>query len=377
MPRRSIPVTAILIGSPLLSFVACTQPSAAPPAPPPPTVAVADVVERDLPLVTEWVATLDGYVNAQIRPEVTGYLVRRAYQEGALVRKGQALFEIDPRPFVAALGQAKAQLAQAAAQLARADRDVERDTPLAAQKAIAQSQLDTEIQTQLANRAAVDAANAALQTAELNLEFTHVRSLVDGVAAIATAQIGDLVGPTTLLTTVSQVQPIKAYVPVSEKEYLAMADRIRHGQQPWESTPGPVLIVSDGTRYDKGAFLAADREVDPRTGTIRLAVTFRNPMGLLRPGQYGRVRAVTSTLRHSLVLPQRAISELQGQYQVRVVTRDNTVVVRAITVGDRVGDEWVVTSGLTAGERVAVDGAQFLRDGSVVTPKPFSPTKQG
>jgi membrane fusion protein (multidrug efflux system) len=285
------------------------------------------------------------------------------------------LFEIDPRPFQAVVSQAKAQLAQAEALLTRASRDVERDMPLAEQRAIAQSQLETDVQAQLANHASVDAAKAALETAELNLDFTHVRSLVDGVAAIAAAQIGDLVGPTTLLTTVSQIQPIKAYFPVSEKEYLAMAARIRRGQQPWEANPGPVLVLSDGTDYEKGTYLAADREVDPKTGTIRLAVTFRNPSGLLRPGLYGRVRAVTSTLHHSLVLPQRAISELQGQYQVRVVTRDNTVAVRAITVGERVGDQWVVTSGLKAGERVAVDGAQFLRDGATVTPKPFSPPK--
>ena len=287
------------------------QPGAAPPAPPP-HGRRCHVVSATC-VISEWIATLDGYVNAQIRPEVTGYLVRRAYQEGAHVRKGQVLFELDPRPFEAAVSQTKAQLAQAEAQLARANRDVERDTPLAAEKAIAQSQLETDIHTQLANRAAVDAATAALETAALNLEFTRVRSLVDGIAAIATAQIGDLVGPTTLLTTVSQVQqPIKAYFPINEKEYLAMADRIRHGQQPWDTNPGPVLILSDGTTYEKGAYLAVDREVDPKTGTIRIAVTFPNPMGLLRPGQYGRVRAVTSTSRHSLVLPQRAIAELQA-----------------------------------------------------------------
>ena len=373
---RHILVTTVLLGSPLLSCVACTHPDAAPAPPPPPTVAVADVVERDVPLTSEWVATLDGYVNAQIRPEVTGYLVRRAYQEGALVRKGDVLFEIDPRPFQAAVNQAKAQLAQAEAQLARASRDVERDTPLAAQKAIAQSQLDTDIATQLANRAAVDGASAALETAELNLEFTHVRSLVDGVAAIATAQIGDLVGPATLLTTVSQVQPIKAYFPVSEQEYLAMAERIQHGGQPWVANPGPVLILSDGTTRDHGVYLAADRDVDPKTGTIRLAVTFPNAMGVLRPGQYGRVRAVTSTMHHSLVLPQRAITELQGQYQVRVVARDNKIAVRTITVGNRVGNEWVVSSGLQPGERVVVDGALFLPNGSVVAPTPFSPVNQ-
>jgi len=376
MKHRHTLVTAILLGSPLLTFVACTQPDAAPAPPPPPTVAVIEVVERDVPLTSEWVATLDGYVNAQIRPQVTGYLIRRAYQEGAQVGKGEVLFEIDPRQFEAAVSQAKAQVAQAEAQLARANRDVERDTPLAAQKAIAQSQLDNDIQTQRANRAAVDAANAALETAELNLEFAHVRSLVDGVAAIATAQIGDLVGPATLLTTVSQVQPIKAYFPVSEQEYLAMADRLRHGEQPWLPNPGPELILSDGTTRNHGVYLAADREVDPKTGTIRLAVTFPNAMGVLRPGQYARVRAVTSTLHHSLVVPQRAIGELQGQYQVRVVARDNKIAVRAVTVGNRVGDEWVVTSGLTAGERVVVDGALFMPDGSVVAPRPFSPAEQ-
>jgi len=377
MTRRRCPLFLTLIGCPLLAVVGCTEPSAAPAGEPPPTVAVVDVVERDVPLTTEWIATLDGYVNAQVRPEVTGYLVRRGYQEGALVRKGQVLFEIDPRPFESVVSQAKAQLAQAEAQLARADRDVERDTPLAAQKAIAQSQLDTEVQTQLADRAAVDAAKAVLETAQLNLEFTHVRSLVDGIAAIATAQIGDLVGPTTLLTTVSQIQPIKAYFPVSEHEYLAMADRIRHGQQPWEPNPGPVLILSDGTTCERGTYLAADREIDQKTGTIRLAVAFDNPRGLLRPGQYGRVRTVTKTMHHAIVLPQRAIGELQGQHQVHVVGPDNKVTVRTVTVGDRVEDEWIVTSGLTAGERVAVDGAQFLRNGSLVTPKPFAGTKQG
>jgi len=373
---RRTPAILILLGLPLLAFVGCTRPSAAPPVAAPPTVTVVDVVERDVPLVSEWVATLDGYVNAQIRPEVTGYLVRRSYREGALVRKGEVLFEIDPRPFQAAVNQAKAQLAQAEAQLARANRDVERDTPLAAQKAIAQSQLDADIETQLANRAAVAGANAAFETADLNLEFTHVRSLVDGVAAIATAQIGDLVGPTTLLTTVSQIQPIKAYFSVSEQEYLAMAERLQRGGQPWASNPGPVLILSDGTTRDHGVYLAADRDVDPKTGTIRLAVTFPNAMGVLRPGQYGRVRAVTSTMHRSLVLPQRAIAELQGQHLVRVVARDNTVAVRTITVGNRVGEDWVVTSGLTTGERVVVDGALFLPDGSVVVPKPFTPATQ-
>jgi membrane fusion protein (multidrug efflux system) len=337
-------------------------------------VAVVDVIEQSVPLASEWIATLDGYVNAQVRPQVSGYLLQRDYTEGSVVRKGQILFEIDPRPFDAALDLARAQLAQAEAQSSRAARDVERDSPLAEARAIAQGQLDTEVQTLLGARAGVAAAKAAVVTAELNVGFTRVTALVDGVAGIATAQIGDLVGPATLLTTVSQIDPIKAYFPVSEREYLDLADRINHprGQGPWEQGAGLALTLSDGRTYPgRGRFLAADREVDPRTGTIRLAAAFPNPTHTLRPGQYGRVRAVIARATHAIVVPERAVSELQDQHQVHVVDRDNRVQVRSVTVGERLSGEWIISTGLHAGERVAADGAQFLAPGTLVLPQPF------
>jgi RND family efflux transporter MFP subunit len=360
--------------SPLLS-VACQSTRAATPPPPPPDVTVAEVVGKDVPVASEWIATLDGYVNAQVRPQVSGYLVRRNYREGAAVRAGDVLFEIDPRPFEAALAQTRAQLAQAQAQLGRTERDVDRDTPLAREKAIAQSQLDNDVQANLAAQAAVESAKALVQTAQLNVGFTKVTSLVDGVAAIATAQIGDLVGPNTLLTTVSQIAPIKAYFAVSEQEYLRMAGRLNDAgssQQPWGSKAGLELILGDGSVYSKkGSFLAADREVDLKTGTIRMSAIFPNPGNILRPGQYGRVRANTRTLVAARLVPQRAVSQLQGGYQVRVVGRDSRIATRAVTVGDQVGRLVVVSSGLEPGERVAVDGAQFVKDGAVVTAKPF------
>lgn len=362
-----------------VTLTACAKPKAEPAPPPPPQVAIVEIVQKTVPLPSEWIATLDGNVNAQVRPQVSGYLIRRDYAEGSIVRKGEVLFEIDPRPFEAALEQSRAQKAQAEAQFDRAMRDVERDTPLASEKAIAQGQLDTEVQTMNAARAGVDAAKAAVRAAELNLEFTRVTSLIDGVAGIASAQIGDLVGPTTLLTTVSQIEPIKAYFPVSEQEYLTLADRINgprgHGQ-PWDETIGLSLILSDGRAYPaKGTFVAADREVDPKTGTIRLAAAFANPRHVLRPGQYGRVRAVTKQVRDAIVLPERAISELQGHYQVHVVGADRKVQLRSVTVGERVAGEWIVTDGLRPGDHVAVDGAQFLRSGTVVSPKPLTSGK--
>jgi len=361
--------------SPLL-FVSCQTTKAAAPPAAPPEVTVADVVQRDVPVTSEWIATLDGYVNAQVRPQVSGYLIKRTYREGAAVRTGDVLFEIDPRPFEAALAQASAQLAQAEAQLGRTARDVERDTPLAHEKAIAQSQLDNDVQANLAAQAAVASAKALVQTAQLNLGFTKVTSLVDGVAAIATGQIGDLVGPGTLLTTVSQIAPIKAYFPVSEQEYLRIAGSLNAAgtsQQPWGSHAELELILSDGSVYPKkGSFLAADREVDLKTGTIRLSATFPNPGNILRPGQYGRVRANTRTLVNASLVPQRAVSELQGGYQVRVVGRDGRIATRAVTVGSQVGHLIVVSSGLEHGERVAIDGATSAKDGAPVTAKPFT-----
>ena len=349
---------------------------AAPPAAPPLEVEVATVLEQNVATSGEWIATLDGYVNAQIRPQVSGYLVTRNYREGALVRKGDVLFEIDPRPFNAALAQARAQVAQAEAQLAKSARDVERDTPLAEQQAIAQSQLDAEIQAYRAAQANVQSLKAGAEAAALNVEFTRVTSLIDGIAAIATAQIGDLVGPATLLTTVSQVSPIKAYFSVSESEYLGMARSINaphsDGEQPWDARAGLSLTLSDGRRFEhQGRFLAADREVDRGTGTIRLVATFANPGNVLRPGQYGRVRAVINGSSRALVVPQRAVADLQGGYQIKVLGVNNQVVVRSITVGDRVGNLQVIKDGVKAGEQVLVGAPAAVREGSIVSPMPF------
>jgi membrane fusion protein (multidrug efflux system) len=335
---------------------------------------VITVLPERVALTSEWIATLDGYVNAQIHPQVSGYLVKRNYREGAPVHRGDVLFEIDARPLNAVLAQALSQVAQAEAQLAKSARDVERDTPLAAQQAIAQSQLDTEIQASRAAEANVQSLKAAVETAQLNVEFTKVTSLIDGIAAIATAQIGDLVGPATLLTTVSQVSPIKAYFPVSEVDYLQMAGRINGGggKTPWAGGAALTLILADGTVYPRsGSFLAADREIEAKTGTIRISATFPNPDSTLRPGQYGRVRAETHVRADVLLVPQRAVSELQGSFQLRVVGPDNKVSTKTVRVGDRLGSRWIVDEGLQPGARVVVEGARTT-DGTVVTPKPYA-----
>jgi RND family efflux transporter MFP subunit len=355
-----------------LASTACDRPQAASEPPPPPEVAVATVVARDVPVASEWIAALDGSINAQIRPQVSGYLVSRRYREGAVVRKGDVLFEIDPRPFAAALAQARAQVGQAEAQLGKTELDIRRDTPLAKERAIAQSQLDNEVQANLAAKAVVESANAALETATLNLGFTKVTSLIDGVAAIANAQIGDLVSPTTLLTTVSQVDPIKAYFPISEQEYMSLATRlaITPGGQPWGPRSPLHLMLAGGQVYPySGSFLAADRQVDATTGTMRISAVFPNPGNVLRPGQYGRVRANTTTLANAVLVPQRAVTELQGKYQVKVVEQDNRLRVRPVKVGVRLDAQWVIEEGLRTGERVVVEAAPSLADGVLVTPK--------
>lgn len=351
------------------------SPSQAAQAPPPaPTVSIVSVTPETVPVSSEWVATLDGFVNAQIRPQVTGYLIERTYREGAMVRKGQVLFEIDPRPFEAVVAQANAQLAQAEAELGRTERDVARDTPLAKERAIPQSQLDNDIQANLAAQAAVKSAEANLATAKLNLGFTKVRSLIDGVAAIASAQIGDLVSPQSLLTTVSQVDPIRAFFSLSEQEYLAVADQINQparSKSLWKTNAELTLTLADGSQYPRpGAFLAADRQIDPRTGTIRISATFPNPKQTLRPGQYARVTAETQVLKNALLVPQRAVAELQGASQLRVVAEGDKVALLTVTLGARVGSRVIVTDGLEANARVIVDGPQ-LRAGAVVKTKPY------
>jgi membrane fusion protein (multidrug efflux system) len=353
----------------------CSRGQASPAPPPPPTVSVLAIEPQTVSLASEWVATLDGFVNAQVRPQVTGYLIRTTYREGAFVHKGDVLFEIDERPFQIALDQTDARVAEAKAQLGRTERDLQRDTPLAQQRAIAQSQLDNDTQANLAAQAALKSAEAAVGAARLNLEFTKVRSLIDGVAAIATAQIGDLVGPQTLLTTVSQVDPIRAYFALSEPEYLAVAKQI-NARTPQKSlwktgTPLTLTLANDQPYPHPGTFLAADRQIDAKTGTIRISATFPNPDRTLRPGQYGRVRADTSVVHNALLVPQRAVTDLQGTSQLRVVKADNTIELRAVTLGARIGTSWIVQRGIAAGDRVVMDSAS-LPQGTHVNVKPYT-----
>jgi len=339
----------------------------------PPEVKVIAVAQRDVPIVSEWVATLDGYVNAQIQPQVAGYIVKQTYREGSPVHKGDILFEIDPRPFQAVLDQARAQLAQAVAQLGKTQLDVDRDTPLAKERAIAQSQLDNDVQANLAAKAAVQSSEAQVEQAQLNLGFTHVTSLFDGIAGIAQVQLGNLVNPSIVLTSVSQVNPIKAYFPMSEQEYLRLADSINAPQDHVDApkdTPPLELILADGTVYpSKGRVLYTDRQVDITTGTIRVVSAFPNPKNFLRPGEFGRIRASTYTRTGALLVPQRAVIDLQGSFQLAIVGSDNKVSVRIVKVGERVGTEWIIDSGVKQGEMVIVEGVQKVRDGVSVNPK--------
>jgi membrane fusion protein (multidrug efflux system) len=359
---------------------------------PPPTVQVAVAQQRDVSLTSEWIATMDGFVNSQIHSQVTGYLIRQNYREGSVVHKGQLLFEIDPRPFQATLDQIKAQLAQAKAQvvqaqaqLAKTEQDVTRDAPLAAAKAIAQSEMDNDLQARAGAAAAVAAAQAtvgatqaAVEQAELNLSFTKITSLVDGVAGIAQAQIGDLISPTTILTSVSQVDPIKVYFPISEQDYLRAQKAHVNGSAgqvlPLSGVP-LTLLLADGSTYPfPGKVLWTDRQVDTSTGTIRVAAGFPNTSGVLRPGQYGRVRAVTESRHDAVLVPQAAVTELQGTYQAAVVGADNKVTIQNIQIGSQVGADWIVTQGITAGDRVIVGGLQYARPGATVTPVPVPTT---
>ena len=375
---RLAPILALCLTCALL-LDGCTSGASAP-SPPAPTVEFVSVIQQDVPIYSEWVATLDGYVNAQIQPRVAGYIIRQNYKEGSVVRKGEVLFEIDPRPFKAALDQAKAQLAQAEAQLGKAGLDVQRDTPLAQARAIAQSQLDTEIQAKLGAQAQVLAAKANVEQAALNLEFTKVTSLINGIAGIAQVQIGGLVGPSSVLTSVSQVDPIKAYFTVSEQDFTDFHRRFPTQQSVEEQRRRIILelMLADGSVYERpGTIYFADREVNPATGAIRIAGVFPNPNNLLRPGGYGRVRASAKTQNGALLVPQRAVIELQGSHQVAVVGSDNKVSIRPVTVGERVGKLWIVTQGLKPGEHVVVEGLMKVRDGAAVKAVPTDSAKSG
>lgn len=384
---------------------------------PPPLVEVVEVEQQDMPVYGEWIGTLDGMVNAEIKAQVSGYLLKQDYTEGAFVRKGQLLFEIDPRPLQAALNQARSRVAEAEGQLAQANGqllqaraqvaqaqadqgkaqlDVNRLTPLARERAVSEQELDNALQSHLAAKAKVEAAQAGVETAkaaiiaanatieaakagvataQLNLNFTKITSPINGVAGLAQAQVGNLVGPgTSTLTTVSTVDPIKAYFTVSEQEYLRYNQRnpsekarqLRNQQLELE------LILADGTTFPrKGRFFVADREVDVKTGSIRLAGLFPNPGNLLRPGQYGRVRTVTEIKKNALLIPQRAVTELQGSYRVAVVGDGNKISIRKVKVGERIGSQIAIEEGLQAGERVVAEGTQKVRPDEVVNPKPF------
>jgi membrane fusion protein (multidrug efflux system) len=377
---RSVPILLIVASLLLVPLLGCGKEKVRAEAAPP-EVEVAAVAQQDVPLYTECISTLDGYVNAQIQPQVTGYLLKQNYREGTAVHKGEILFEIDPRPFEAALAQAQGQLAQAQAQLGKTKLDVARDTPLAKESAIPQAQLDNDIQANQAAEAMVAAAQAQVEQATLNVGFTKVRSLIEGISGFAKAQIGDLVGPTSVLTTVSQVEPIKAYFAISEQEYLKFANRISEVAEGKRLPSGQrmlELILSDGTVYPhKGWVVLADRQVDVKTGTIRLAGAFDNPGSILRPGMFGRVRAVTGVSKGALLVPQRAVIDTQGSYSVVVVGPDNKASVRPVKTGERVGQMWVITEGVRAGEQVIAEGMQKAKEGAPVQPKQFKLAAQG
>jgi membrane fusion protein (multidrug efflux system) len=411
-------------------------------APRPLAVEVVQVEQKDVPIYSEWIGTTDGMVNADIKAQITGYLLRQNYKEGSLVKKGELLFEIDPRPFQAALeqangqvaqfqgqleqaisqvtqaeaqvSQANSQLSQAQAQLAQAQAnqvktqlDVNKYAPLAEQKAVTQQDYDNAAQTNVAAKAQVESAQAgvaaaraqlrvanaqigtakaaiatakgqvenaqaAVKTAALNLGFTRIISPIDGVAGIAQAQVGNLISASSPLTTVSTLDPIKVYFTLSEQEYLRFTKRDLIDPQQGASVAQLELelILADGSTYPrKGSFFFADRQVDPKTGAIRMAGVFLNPGNVLRPGQYGRVRAVTSMKEGALLVPQRAVTELQGSYQVAVVGVDNTVSLRPVKVGERVDTMWIIEDGLRPGERVVAEGTQKVKPGLLVDPR--------
>jgi RND family efflux transporter MFP subunit len=367
-------------------------------APSSPVVEVASVEQRDVPVYGEWIGTLTGQVNADVKAQVTGYLLTRNYKEGSLVRKGQVLFEIDPRPFQAALDQARGQLAQAQAQLVqdeaqlsiaeanqvKSQLNVEKYEPLSKVDAVSKQDFDNATQTDLANKAQVKAAEAAIaeakaqikaaeatvETATINLSFTRVIAPIDGIAGIAQAQVGDLVSTSSgPLTTVSTLDPIRDYFTVSEQEYLALQKRFSNPERDhWKLQ----LILADGTTYPhEGEFYFADRQVNPNTGAIQLAALFPNLGNVLRPGQYGKVRAIVRVQQNALLIPQGAVNEQQGNYLVAVVDKDNRVSMRPVQAGQRTDTMWVIDGGLKPGDRVIVEGQQNLRPGTTVQVKPF------
>ena len=368
----------VLVYAGLTTVVGCKKEEAGAVTQAPLNVQVVTVEQKDVPIYYEWVGTTDGLVNAKIRTQVTGYLRKQHFREGATVKKGDLLFEIDPRKFQASLNQAAGELKRAQAQLAKTKLDVERNEPLAKEGAISQKEFQDSIQMNLAARATVESATAQLEQAKLSLEWTKVVAPIDGVVGIAKAQIGDLMNSNDELTSMSQLDPIRVYFPASEQEYLKFSalvqERYRDKADPRKMRDdGRIeMVLSNGERYPhKGWFFLADRQVDPKTGTIRVAALFPNPDNILRPGLYAKVRTPLELHQGALLVPQRAVSEMQGRRQVAVVTSDNKVEIRTVTTGERVGSQWIVTQGLQPGEHVIAEGLQKLEAGASVNPIPF------
>jgi membrane fusion protein (multidrug efflux system) len=360
-----------------LSFSAGCSRKPAQTGPPPPEVLVTTVTPQDVPRVLERVATLDGFINANINAQVQGYIVSRDYQEGSVVKKGDLLFQIDPRPFEAALAQAKGTLAKDKANQAKADADEKRALDLFKKKVISDQERDTAIAAAGSSRANVEADEAAVKQAELNLGYTKVTAPIDGLAGFANNQVGDLVGPSTgPLTTVSQIDPIKAVVTAGEGPFTDFVSRHPDAteRQAYIKSLDFDLILGNGTVYPhKGKFYALDRSLDPKTGSIRYYVTFPNPGNILRPGQFGKVRFVADMKKGAMVVPQEAVNELQGNFQVAVVDENNKVSIRPVKMGERIGAMWEVTEGLKPGDKVVVQGLQKAREGSTVTAKDWTP----
>jgi membrane fusion protein (multidrug efflux system) len=356
-------VLAVLLAAGLLT-AACNKTEAAKPAAPPPGVLVTAAVAHDEPVVAEWIGTTEGDVTAEIRPKVDGYVLRRAYTEGSYVRQGDLLFEIDPRQSQTSLRQSEANLAQAEAALAKANRDVARFEPLAAERAISQQELDNARSAQEAASASVGALRAGVEQSRLTLSWSRVVAPISGVAGIAQAQVGNLVSPQTVLATISKLDPIRVSFPMSEQEYL------RYQSDAAMRTAELEMILADGSVFPhKGRIALSGRDVGIKTGTITVVGLFPNPGNVLRPGQYAKVRAVTSVRRNAILVPQRAVNELQGDYQVAVVGADNNAEVRHVKVGPRIGSMWVIEEGLSSGERVVIEGFSRVKSGMPVSPK--------
>jgi membrane fusion protein (multidrug efflux system) len=382
---KSIVRSGAVMKQPVLSFAlvcvavglaACGK--KAPPAPPPPEVLVTEVKQQDAPIYNEYVGQLDAWVNATIEARVQGYLISQNYKEGQLVKKDDVLFEIDRRPFEAALAQAKAALLQAEASAKQAELNAQRATDLFQRKVASEQERDNAVQSSLAARAQAEAQKAAVEVAQVNLDYTTIKAPVDGIAGLVKVQVGDLINIGAVLTTVTKVDPIKAYFTVSEQRYADYAKRWADPQEraQHEKELRFELLFPDGSTYPQpGELFAIENQVDVRTGSLRIAAQFPNPGNILRPGQFARIRVQSEIRKDALLVPQRAVTELQGNYQVAVVGPDNKVHIQPVKMGRRVDHEWIVEEGLKAGDQIVVEGVQKVREGLTVNPKPWTPPK--